>query len=179
MPESPEKELVLVLGGARSGKSSWALRYAEERHDSCLFLATAEVLDEEMEQRVKLHKESRGSKWKLLEEPLAIAGALETKCTGMDIVLIDCLTIWLSNVLLKIGEERATSYQDRLLSALAQRKQNLIVVANEVGMGIVPQYALGRKFRDFAGMLNQEIAALADKVVFLTAGLPVFLKGNR
>ena len=178
MPELPEKELVLVLGGARSGKSSWALRYTEKRYHSPLFLATAEVLDDEMEQRVTLHKASRGPGWKLVEEPLDIANVLEKSRGDVDAVLIDCLTIWLSNVLLKMGEDAVVSQQDRLISALSRRKQAVIVVANEVGMGIVPEHALGRQFRDFAGVLNQKTAAIADRVVLLTAGLPMFLKGN-
>ena len=176
MTESFEKELVFVLGGARSGKSSWALHYAEEHYDSCMFLATAEVLDEEMAERVRLHKESRSSKWKLLEEPLKIAKALETECAGEDVVLIDCLTVWLSNILMKMGEAQVVYYQGRLLNALSRRRQTIIIVSNEVGAGIVPEYPLGRKFRDLAGMLNQKIVELADKVVFTIAGLPMYIK---
>lgn len=176
MSELPAKELILVLGGARSGKSSWALRYTEEHYNSFLFLATAEVLDEEMAERVRLHKKSRGPRWKLVEEPLRISEVLETKCVGSDAVLIDCLTVWLSNVLLKIGEGHITSYKDKLLNTLSQRKQTIVIVANEVGTGIVPEHPLGRKFRDYAGELNQKIAALADKVVVTIAGLPVCIK---
>ena len=178
MAESFEKELVLVLGGARSGKSSWALRYAEEHYDSYLFLATAEVLDDEMADRIRLHKISRGPKWKLIEEPIKIVEALETKCAGVEAVLIDCLTIWLSNVLYKVNDEQILSYQDRLLNTLSCKGQNIIIVANEVGTGIVPEYPLGREFRDLAGVLNQKIAKLADKVVFMIAGLPMCLKGD-
>jgi len=178
MPESFEKELVLVLGGARSGKSSWALRYAEEHYDSYLFIATAKVLDDEMADRIRLHKISRGPKWKLIEETIKIVEALETKCAGVEAVLIDCLTIWLSNVLYKVSEEQILSYQDRLLNTLSRKGQNIIIVANEVGTGIVPEYPLGREFRDLAGVLNQKIAKLADKVVFMIAGLPMCLKGD-
>ena len=178
MAESFEKELVLVLGGARSGKSSWALSYVEEHYDSYLFLATAEVLDDEMADRIRLHKISRGPKWKLIEEPVKIVEALETKCAGVEAVLIDCLTIWLGNVLYKVSEEQILSYQDRLLNTLSRKRQNVIIVANEVGTGIVPENPLGREFRDLAGVLNQKIAKLADKVVFLIAGLPMCLKGG-
>jgi adenosylcobinamide kinase/adenosylcobinamide-phosphate guanylyltransferase len=179
MPESSTKEFVFVLGGARSGKSSWALRYTEERYESYLFLATAEVLDEEMAERVRLHQESRGAKWRLLEEPLKLAEALETKCAGVDAVLIDCLTVWLSNVLLKMGDEQVVPYEDQLLKSFSGRNQAIIVVANEVGAGVVPEYALGRKFRDIAGSFNQRIAGMADKVFYMIAGLPMCLKGNR
>jgi len=178
MAESFEKELALVLGGARSGKSSWALRYAEEHYDSYLFLATAEVLDDEMADRIRRHKISRGPKWKLIEEPIKIVEALETKCAGVEAVLIDCLTIWLSNVLYKVNDEQILSYQDRLLNTLSCKGQNIIIVANEVGTGIVPEYPLGREFRDLAGVLNQKIAKLADKVIFMIAGLPMCLKGD-
>ena len=172
-----KNELILVLGGSRSGKSSWALRYAEKHYDSYLFLATAQVLDEEMAERVKRHKESRGPGWKVLEEPLEIAEALGKGCHGSDVVLVDCLTLWLSNVLLQLGEEHFDHYQEGFLSTISSRNQGVILVSNEVGMGIVPEYALSRRFRDLAGLLNQRVASLADRVVFLIAGLPVHLKG--
>ena len=178
MSISVKKELVFVLGGARSGKSSWALRYTEENYRSYLFLATAEVRDEEMAERVQLHQESRGPKWNLLEEPLEIAEALKAKCDNFEAVLVDCLTIWLSNVLLKTGEGGVSAYRHHLLEALAARKQNIIIVSNEVGTGIIPDSPLGRKFRDLAGLLNQEVAELADTVIFMIAGLPMYLKGG-
>lgn len=166
------------MGGARSGKSSWALRYAEEHYDSYIYLATAEVLDEEMAERVRLHQESRSAKWGLVEEPLMIARALEAECDGVDAVLIDCLTVWLSNVLLKMGDEQVAVYEDGLFRAISRKKQAIIAVANEVGTGVVPEYALGRKFRDHAGLLNQKMAGMADKVFYMIAGLPMCLKGN-
>jgi len=172
-----KKELVLVLGGARSGKSSWALSYTEEHYCSYLFLATAQVHDKEMAERVKLHKESRGPNWNLMEEPLEISDALQTKCHDLEAVLIDCLTIWLSNVLLKRGEKQIGLYQERFLKTLNERKQAIVVVSNEVGTGIVPEYAMGRRFRDLAGQLNQNMAAMADKVIFMIAGIPMYLKG--
>ena len=98
-----KNEMILVLGGARSGKSSWALRYAEEHYSSCIFLATAEVTDEEMEERIRLHKEARGPQWGLVEEPVNLSDALEKKCKDADVVLIDCMTIWQSNILMKLG----------------------------------------------------------------------------
>jgi adenosylcobinamide kinase/adenosylcobinamide-phosphate guanylyltransferase len=174
----PEKELVLVLGGARSGKSSWALRHVEDHYRSYLFLATARVGDEEMAERVRLHKASRGPRWRLLEEPLDIAGALKTKCGHVEAVLVDCLTLWMSNLLLEKGEGEVPRYLDDLLKALAARDRAVVIVSNEVGMGIVPESALGRRFRDLAGLFNQRVAGIADRVVFLAAGLPMFLKGG-
>ena len=176
MTHSNKKEIVFVLGGARSGKSSWALEYTEKHYDSYMFLATAEVMDEEMADRVRLHKEVRGPKWQLREEPLEIAQVLETDVAGVEAVLIDCMTIWLSNVLLKQGEKKVPVYRDRLIEALAQTKASVIIVSNEVGTGIVPEHPLGRQYRDMAGFLNQQLAAAADKVVMTVAGLPIFLK---
>ena len=174
----PEREIVLVLGGARSGKSSWALRYVELNYRSRLFLATAEVLDDEMEERVRLHREARGPEWTLVEEPLDLAGALRTRCGGADGVLVDCLTVWLSNVMIKEGRVGARARRERLLDALASRKGGSVLVSNEVGMGIVPENRLARAFRDEAGALNQAVAEAADRVVFVTAGLPLWLKGR-
>ena len=176
MTHPDKKEIVLVLGGARSGKSSWALQYTENHYDSYIFLATAEVMDEEMADRVRLHKEVRGPKWRLREEPLEIAQVLETDVAGVEAILIDCMTIWLSNVLLKMGEEKVLGYQNALLEALARTHQSVIIVSNEVGSGIVPEHPLGRQYRDMAGSLNQKLAAAADKVVMTVAGLPIFLK---
>ena len=176
MTHSNKKEIVFVLGGARSGKSSWALEYTEKHYDSYMFMATAEVMDEEMADRVRLHKEVRGPKWQLREEPLEIAQVLETDVAGVEAVLIDCMTIWLSNVLLKQGEKKVPVYRNRLIEALAQTKASVIIVSNEVGTGIVPEHPLGRQYRDMAGFLNQQLAAAADKVVMTVAGLPIFLK---
>ena len=131
-----------------------------------------------MAERVRLHKASRGPKWKVIEEPLDIAEAIETRCSSTEAVLVDCLTLWLSNVLLKEGEKEVPSRMDRLLAVIARRKQCLVMVANEVGTGVVPAYASGRTFRDYAGFLNQRIASAADEVFFMIAGLPLRLKGG-
>lgn len=178
MPHGSPKELTLVLGGARSGKSSWALRYAEERYGSYVFLATARVQDEEMAERVRIHKETRGPEWDVLEEPLEVSEAIRTKCGNYDSVLVDCLTVWLSNIMLEKGEEVVMTHGKALLGMLVERQQAIIIVSNEVGMGVVPEYPLGRRFRDYVGFMNQEIAKLADHVVFMVAGLPLFLKGG-
>lgn len=178
MNKAPRKEIVLVLGGARSGKSSWALRYVEGAYGSPVFLATAQVLDEEMAERVRLHREARGPGWNVLEEPLAVPEVLACRCEGADAVLVDCLTVWLSNVMLQQGEARVEECQADLGGALERSPRSVILVANEVGAGVVPEHRLGRMFRDAAGLLNQRVAALADRVVYLTAGLPLWLKGG-
>lgn len=173
-----DKEIVLVLGGARSGKSAWALNYAQKNYRSCLFLATAEVQDDEMAERIRRHQASRGPQWKLVEEPLHIDKALASLIAPDGVVLVDCLTIWLSNILLQKGREAITAHQDRLLNALSRRRQSVILVSNEVGTGIVPEHPLGREFRDLAGILNQKVAALADTVILTVAGIPLVLKGG-
>lgn len=178
MAASPGRELLLVLGGARSGKSSWALRHVESHYSSYLFLATARVNDDEMAERVRLHRESRGTRWKLLEEPLEVPRTLRTGPGDAEAVLVDCLTVWMSNVLIEKGEAAVESYQDGLLEALSQRDRTIVIVSNEVGMGIVPETYLGRFFRDTAGRFNQRVAAMADRVVFMIAGLPMALKGD-
>ncbi|MCG6881273.1 MAG: bifunctional adenosylcobinamide kinase/adenosylcobinamide-phosphate guanylyltransferase [Deltaproteobacteria bacterium] len=176
MTHTAKKEIVLVLGGARSGKSSWALEYIEKSYHSYIFLATAEVMDEEMADRVDLHRKARGPKWQLREEPLEIADVVKSNAGSAEAMLIDCMTIWLSNVLLKKGAEKVPVYQNALLEALVQSNQSVVIVSNEVGSGIVPEHPLGRQYRDMAGSLNQKLAAVADQVLLIVAGLPIFLK---
>jgi len=176
MKNSAQKELIFVLGGARSGKSSWAVQYAQEHYQNPLFLATARALDEEMAARIRLHQAGRGPTWALIEEPLELAEALTTRCGAHELIVVDCLTLWLSNILLEKGEAQVHHFLDRLADALGERKQAVIAVSNEVGLGLVPENRLGRLFRDLAGMVNQRVAALADTVVFMVAGLPMFLK---
>ena len=178
MTGSDEGELLFVLGGARSGKSSFAQKYAETHYRSRLFLATAQILDEEMAERVRLHKEARGSEWNVLEEPFEIHAALHSLPNPGPVILVDCLTVWLSNILLHKGEDRVGFYEENLLKALSLRKGPVILVSNEVGLGIVPENPLGRTFRDLAGRLNQRVASAADHVVFMAAGIPWVLKGD-
>jgi len=168
--------LMLVLGGARSGKS----RFAETAIESAgggLYLATATVGDAEMAERIRLHRARRGARWTTIEEPLEIAAAVLAASHPGRPVLVDCLTLWLSNVML--AERDPGAECERLLSALADARGPVVLVANEVGLGIVPENALARAFRDHAGRLNQRVAALADRVVFLAAGLPMLLKDAR
>jgi len=169
--------LILVLGGARSGKSRYAQQLAEHYWPHPVFLATAEVTDEEMAARIAQHRAARGAQWQCVEEPLDLAGALAQAAGLGDGVLLDCLTVWLGNVLVKEGAAGVAARQQALLAAVRQRRSNMVFVSNEVGLGIVPEHALGREFRDFAGWLNQALAAEADAVVFIAAGLPLSLKG--
>ena len=171
-------KLIFIIGGARSGKSSWALHYAESNYEKLLFLATAEMIDEEMANRVRLHKESRGDRWRLFEEPLEIAKVIKNGFIETDVILIDCMTLWLNNVLFKKGEDTAELYIKDFIEALKSRSNAIIIVANEVGTGVVPEHKSGRVFRDLAGILNQRIAAVADRVVYIIAGIPLNVKGN-
>jgi adenosylcobinamide kinase/adenosylcobinamide-phosphate guanylyltransferase len=169
--------LTLVLGGARSGKSAYAQRAAEAlaqaRGAMPVFIATGEAGDEEMAARIARHRADRGGRWRTLEAPLALAEAV-AGLSAADVVVVDCLTLWLSNAMLsgEGWEERAQA----LLAALPACPARLWLVSNEVGWGVVPDNALARAFRDAAGQLHQRIAAVADEVVLVAAGLPLTLK---
>ncbi len=168
--------LILVLGGARSGKSRFAEALVEGAASCGTYCATAEAGDDEMRARIAAHRSRRGAFWRTIEAPLAVAGVIAAEATPARPLLIDCLTLWLSNLMqagAPIDQEFAT-----LRAALRDAAGPIVLVANEVGLGLVPQTPLGRRFRDAAGHLNQEIAALADRVVFIAAGLPLVLKGN-
>ncbi|MBK8160172.1 MAG: bifunctional adenosylcobinamide kinase/adenosylcobinamide-phosphate guanylyltransferase [Rhodospirillaceae bacterium] len=171
---TPLPAITLVLGGARSGKS----RYAEElldRHTGArTYIATAEIRDAEMAERVKLHRDRRDPDWRLVEEPLALPQALVSETEKGAAVLVDCLTLWLTNVML--AERDVVAECAALEQALGQCGGPIIFVANEVGLGIVPDNKLARDFRDHAGRLNQRLAARADHVLFVAAGLPLILK---
>ena len=178
MPRKKRGKLILVLGGARSGKSRYAQQLAERLWRKPVFLATAEVTDDEMAARIAKHRADRGARWQCMEEPLDLAGALARAGAQGDGVLVECVTVWLGNVLVKEGEAGVTVRQAALLAEVRRRRHDIIVVSNEVGLGIVPEYLLGRQFRDLAGWLNQALAAEADAVVFVAAGLPLVLKGK-
>ena len=166
--------LTLVLGGARSGKSRHAESLVEAAAPAALYLATAQALDAEMAERIRRHRARRGARWTTREEPLDLAAALAEAARPGRPVLVDCLTLWLSNLLLA-GRDVDEAIAG-LLAALPLLAGPVVFVANEVGLGIVPDNALARAFRDHAGRLNQAVAARAQRVVFLAAGLPLTLK---
>ena len=165
--------LTLVLGGARSGKSRYAEDALERSPAPWLYVATGQAWDEEMRVRIQAHRTRRRDGWTTIEAPVALAAALDD--AGARPVLVDCLTLWLTNLLL--GEHDIEHAVTAFITALARRAAPVILVASEVGLGIVPENALGRRFRDEAGLLHQRIAALADRVVFVVAGLPMAVKG--
>jgi adenosylcobinamide kinase/adenosylcobinamide-phosphate guanylyltransferase len=167
------RHLTLVLGGARSGKSRHAEALVRALPPPWLYMATGEARDEEMAARIAEHRARRGADWQTLEVPRALAGALACAPAGAA-VLIDCLTLWLTNVMLAGADVDCEIA--RLEGALAARSGPTVLVANEVGLGIVPENALARRFRDAAGRLNQRLAAQADHVVLLVAGIPVKVK---
>ena len=169
---------LLILGGARSGKSRLAQAVAVRHWSHPVYLATAEILDDEMAVRVRRHQRARARHWRCVEEPLEIAKIIRRGVPGTDGIVVDCLTIWLSNVLLKEGPGAFARRRNELVSALRQTRQDVILVANEVGLSVVPEHALGRTFRDLAGWLNQAVAKEAETVVFVAAGLPLVLKGH-
>ena len=166
--------LTLVLGGARSGKSRHAERLVEAAAPAGTYCATAEPGDAEMAARIAEHRARRGPAWSTIEEPIEIARRIEAEARPDRPILVDCLTLWLSN-LMQAGRD-IEAETERLLAALAGARGPVVLVANEVGLGIVPESALGRAFRDHAGRLNQRAAAAAERVVFLAAGLPMLLK---
>lgn len=163
--------VTLVLGGARAGKSGFALALL----GGGLFVATAEAGDAEMAERIAAHRAERGAGWTTIEEALDLASVVRRLAEDSRPILIDCLTLWLSNLMHRdrdVGDATAA-----LLTVLDERRGETVLVSNEVGLGIVPDNALARRFRDAQGTLNRRIAARADRVVFMAAGLPLTLKG--
>lgn len=175
--------LTLILGGARSGKSRLALQRAEATGRPVSFIATAQANDAEMAARIARHQAERPAHWTTIEAPLDLAGAI--RAAGAGCVVVDCLTLWLTNCLCQPDPAAFAGRRAALLATLAARRSleggnaDLILVSNETGLGIVPLGELTRRFVDEAGWLNQDIAQLADEVVFVAAGLPLILKGNR
>ena len=166
--------LTLVLGGARSGKSRYAESLVEGQDGECVYLATAEAGDDEMVSRIRVHRKRRGRRWRTVETPLDLIADLKAAVGPDRCVLVDCLTLWLSN-LMAAGRDVEAELA-ALTRALPKLTGSAVLVANEVGLGIVPENALARRFHDFAGHLNQAAAEAAQSVVFVTAGLPMHLK---
>jgi adenosylcobinamide kinase/adenosylcobinamide-phosphate guanylyltransferase len=174
--EKETGKIILVLGGARSGKSSFALKKAGAIPGRKAYIATAEPLDDEMKDRIERHRQERGSAWDTLEEPLRIADMIRTASGKYGVLLVDCLTLWLTNLLSRDNnvEDAMDDFLNSLL--LTSHSSRFFIVSNEVGMGIVPDNALARRFRDLAGRMNQEVAAIADEVYLVTAGIPLRIK---
>lgn len=163
--------VIFVLGGARSGKSARALALAPAPH---VFIATGEALDAEMAERIRLHQAERGTSWELVEEPLDLAAVIGRHAGQNTHLVIDCLTLWLSNLMHHSHDTDAST--SALTNALQQAPGTIILVSNEIGLGLAPMESLSRRFRDAQGRLNQRIAAHADHVEFIVAGLPLVLK---
>ena len=178
-------KIVFVTGGAKSGKSSFVLDKVSGVEGKKAFIATAEALDDEMKARINRHKAERGDEWETYEVPTKVSGVIADAISKHSAVVLDCLTIWLSNVL--IGDQATEEKMDELINNLKQLKESpvcstgpgcseLYIVSNEVGMGIVPENDLAREFRDLAGSLNQRIAEISDEVYLVVAGIPVKIK---
>jgi adenosylcobinamide kinase/adenosylcobinamide-phosphate guanylyltransferase len=174
-----EFRLALILGGTRSGKSGFALEMAKNFSTPRLYLATAEAGDEEMAARIAQHRQDRGEGWDTIEVPLELTGAIATAQGRYQVILADCLTLWLSNWLIR-GGNRADlkSVCLDLVNILKKTDTPTILVSNEVGWGIVPEHPLAREFRDWVGWLHQLLAAAADLVVLMVAGLPLTVKSS-
>lgn len=175
MTMSGNGRVTFVLGGARSGKSRFAedmaFQTGLERH----YLATSQIFDDEMRERVQLHRQQRDAEWVTHEEPLQLAETLTTIQSPQRVVLIDCLTLWLTNLMM--AERDVVAESQSLVEGLAGLRGHFIFVSNEVGLGIVPENRMARQFRDHAGRLHQMLAAKADDVFFVAAGLPLKMKG--
>jgi adenosylcobinamide kinase/adenosylcobinamide-phosphate guanylyltransferase len=173
------KQIILITGGARSGKSKYAEDRVLEMGRRRLYLATAEAKDEEMVQRIAAHKKRRGDSWTTIEEPVELAEALLAHRGKADGAVVDCLTLWISNLLLRRDGQYVRQKVAELLDILPALDFHIVLVTNEVGWGIVPDNPLAREFRDLAGWANQRIAETASEVVLMVAGIPVFVKEAR
>jgi adenosylcobinamide kinase/adenosylcobinamide-phosphate guanylyltransferase len=171
------KRICFITGGARSGKSVYAERLAGDIGGKRAYLATAQALDEEMVGRIEHHRERRGDAWDTFEEPLAVADLIRKLNGRYQVLLLDCLTLWLSNVMARTGSDNDVAARiEDLTSAIREFGGVSFIVSNEVGFGIVPDNPLARRFRDLAGFLNQRIAQTADEAYLMAAGIPVKIK---
>ncbi len=179
MPRTqPAKESVLVLGGARSGKSAYALQRAQEWEGRLVYLATAEGKDEEMRKRIARHRARRRSRrWETIEEPLEVVWQLKEMDGSIGAVVLDCVTLWVSNALLNNQEAELENQVAELIEEIPLLPFHFLAVSNEVGLGLVPDTPLGRGYRDLLGTVNQRLAQACKEVVFMTAGLPMKIKG--
>ncbi len=171
-------QMIFVTGGSRSGKSSYAQQLAEKHAGKLLYIAPARVADDEMAARVEMHRQARSERWQLLEEPLWLADRLSDAAAGHGALLLDCVTLWISNLFFHFEEKQGPvlAEVDRFVELVWQLEEPLYLVSNELGSGIVPENKLARKFRDLAGIVNQRLAAAADEAWLVVSGLPVKLK---
>lgn len=178
--------IIFITGGSRSGKSNFALKMASGLEGNKVYIATAEALDEEMKERIEKHKKERSGEWLTMEEPLKISELIRDLNGKHGVLLLDCLTIWLSNLILKERQSSLKLEIEDFIEVLRDFKKPsipslqpsvLFIVSNEIGMGIVPENKLARRFRDDAGRLNQRVAELADEVYFVVSGIPLKTKG--
>ena len=169
---------VFIIGGCRSGKSRYALELADRAFGKRrIFIATCIPCDDEIKERIMRHQKERGQNWLTLEVPVRLPETIIEKSREADVILIDCLTLWISNLLLENDDqEKLAGHVERLLKSLENALCPIIMVSNEVGAGIVPETRLGRLFRDVAGFANQKIAACSDVVIWMVAGIPVKIK---
>jgi adenosylcobinamide kinase/adenosylcobinamide-phosphate guanylyltransferase len=177
-------KIILVLGGARSGKSSYAQSLAEETGRSVTFIATAQALDEEMSARIQQHRTERPAEWETLEVPLDIAS--HTQRIKSDVVVLDCITLLISNLLMEFVKDdlvdeppfklAVQKEMEELMVAIRSQKQDWIIISNELGLGLVPPYQMGRVYRDWLGWSNQRLAREADQVILMVAGIPMVIK---
>ena len=171
------RETVLIIGGCRSGKSGHALHLADQFAGHKIFMATCVPLDKEMEQRVSHHQKQRNPNWKTLDVPLFLPEAIRENSGRGQVILVDCLTLWINNLLMENDDpETIDKHVGQLARSLENTECPVILVSNEVGTGIVPENRLARLFRDIAGFANQKIAACADRVIWMVAGIPVEIK---
>lgn len=179
MQQKDRKTVTLVLGGARSGKSRWAQELAAQA-ERVAYVATALPSDPEMREKIRRHQEDRPTHWQTIEEPLELARVLAHRAAEFDLLLVDCLTFYASN-LMDAEESDPASMEPRIegfLDALRAAPSSVVLVSNEVGSGVVPAFESGCRFRDALGELNQRVAAIADNVVLMVAGLPLAIKGT-
>jgi len=170
-------KIVFITGAVRSGKSKLAVDLAKKSLRKIVFLASCVPLDEEMKERVAKHKQARPGSWKTIEEPINAADVIK-QAKADELVIFDCLTLWISNLMLKFDKEELINEKiEGLLLILQQTEAEVVIVSNEVGWGIVPENALARRFRDIAGLTHQKLAAISDEVYLVTAGLAQRLKG--
>ncbi len=171
-----KNKIILLTGGGRSGKSSYALEITD-LYDRKVFIATAEAFDDEMAERISRHQKERGNRFKTIEESIHLADALATVSADTQVVVIDCITVWLGNLMHHLGvDEKNCAPVDCFLKVLASPPCDVVIVSNEVGMGLIPADAMSRSYRDLAGSVNQKIAAVADEAFMVVSGMPLKLK---